>query len=149
MTATALPQLQAALITRLKATPAFMALVSNVYDDVPEKPTYPYAAYDDPFETPNRYFGQGGHDAIWIFDIYTQDGSRSKTTPGAAGFKQGVTIAEALLDALGIEDPSNWITVDGHDLVDIDVVSVHCSRESDGVTRRTEITMSATLEVTL
>jgi hypothetical protein len=148
MSATSLPQLQTALITRLKATSAFLSLVVGVYDDVPERPGYPHVVYDDPFESPDRFFGQNGHDVIWIFDVFTQDGSRDKATPGHAGFSQGLTIAEALLEALAIEDPANWVTVAGHDVVDMDVISVHAVRETDGVTRRVEITMTATLEDT-
>jgi hypothetical protein len=41
---------------------------------------------------------------------------------------------------------SNPLTVEGHDVVDVDVLTIDCTRETDGKTRRVDVTIVATLE---
>lgn len=145
MTYTALPQLQTAIVARLTGNAPFMALAKAVLDDVPPTQTFPYVAFDDPFESPDRTFGQNGHDATCVLSIYTRDGSDARSGTGTAGFKQGLTIAEAAL-ALLTDIENNPLIVSGHDVVDVDVISLESFREPDGKTRRTDVIITATLE---
>jgi hypothetical protein len=145
MTWTGLPQLQAAVFARLRGDAAqLMKLVTGVYDDVPELKPYPYIVFDDPFESPDRTFGQGGHESSFMLTIYTQDGSATKAGTGSAGFKQGMTIADRALALL--IDEANPLLVTGHDLRDLDVDHLECVREPDGITRRIDIFFTAFLE---
>lgn len=147
MSYTALPQFQVAVVQRLNGSSAFMALVTGVLDDVPANQAFPYVCYDDPFEVPNRTFGQNGHDVECLLSIYTRDGSDAKAGRGTAGFKQGHAIAEAAL-ALLTDIEGNPLVVDGHDVVDVDVISIESFRETDGKTRRTDVQIGGTLEDT-
>jgi hypothetical protein len=144
MTRTALPQTQVGIVTLLKATPAFLTLVRGLYDAVPETPTplFPYAVIDDPFEVPDRTFGQDGHEQTFLLSIYTRDGSATPEGTGAAGFRTGLLIANEAITAL----MDSTLTVGGHDVTDVDVVSVECFRETDGITRRCDITFTFRLE---
>jgi hypothetical protein len=76
--------------------------------------------------------------------VYTQDGSATKAGVGSAGFKQGMQIAERIL-ALTI-DYTAPLTVTGHDVRDVDLDSLECHREPDGITRRIDIIETALLE---
>ena len=100
MSFSSLPDVQPAIYQRLTGNVPFMALVKNVYDEVPEKAIYPYLVLDDPIETPDRTFGQDGHTVTYQLSIYTQDGSRTKAGTGTAGFLPGLTIARAALALL-------------------------------------------------
>lgn len=153
MTRTALPQLQVGLVALLRATTAFTALLggagtlARLYDAVPEKPTYPFAVIDDPFEIPSRTFGQDGHEQTIVLSIYTQDGSATRAGTGAAGFRSGLLIAQEAITAVvpaGVD--TTPLTVAGHDVVSADVVSVEAFREDDGITRRVDITFAVLLE---
>ena len=148
MSATSLPQMQAAVFTRLRATAAFISACA-LYDAVPEKPVYPYGVYDEPFETPDRTFGQGGHDVLFSIVLYSRDGSTTKAGVGASGWKTLDQLAELVIGAL--VDPCDGteftpITVDGHDLVDLEVESNDGQRGQDGISREHTIQFRALLE---
>jgi hypothetical protein len=145
MSYTGLPQFQAGLVTKWRATAALMAMLKGgLRDDVPQTKVFPYAVIDDPFETPDPTLGQGGHLSQLTLVIYTQDGSVGKAGVGSAGWLVGLQIAE--LAAAAVTNIADPIAVAGHDVVDVDVVSIDGSREPDGVTRRTELTLQAMLE---
>ena len=145
MTYTALPQFQAAVITILRLDDVFMALVTGVFDEVPATPRYPHVIVDDPFETPDRTFGQNGHSCSLTLSIFTQSPSTKKLGAGKGGFGPGLEIAESALALLSDVERAP-ITIDGHDVVDCDVLSIDCSREADGLTRRIDVTLIALLE---
>jgi hypothetical protein len=146
VTFTALPQFLAAVITRLRACAPLTQLVTGVYDETPAGAlAYPHIILDEPFETPDRTFGQGGHQASLTISIFTQSPATAKAGTGKAGFTQGLAIAELAL-ALLTDIEAEPLTVEGHDVVDIDVVNIDCTRETDGKTRRIDATIIATLE---
>ena len=120
------------------------ALATGIYDAVPQTATSPYVVFDEPLEVPDRAFGQGGHAVNFILVVFTQDGTRDKSGRGTSGYAQGFAIAEEICAAL--TDTDDPLVVDGHDVVDVDVESIVGQREDDGVTRRIEITITATLE---
>jgi hypothetical protein len=146
--ATALAAIQTAVFTRLNATAALTALCA-IYDKVPQTKAYPYARYEDPFEEPDRTFGQGGHQGVFHIVVYSQDGSQDRQGKGTTGTKSGLDIAAIIIAAL--VDPCDGsmfdaLTVTGHDLVDLDKVTLTSTLEDDGVTRRTEILFSYQVE---
>jgi len=144
MSATGNGVLQKAVVRRLRACGDFLALCpTGVLDSVPQDATYPMVVVDAPFEIPNRTLGQGGHDCLVTLNIYTQDGSVSKTGRGASGYKQGQDIAEIVVRELtNLDEP---LEVEGHDVEDVDLVSV-TGEELDESRRRTEIILEALLE---
>jgi hypothetical protein len=144
MTWSGLPQLQASTIARLKASASLMALVHGVFDAVPQQQAYPYVVFDEPFELPDRTLGQDGHESSFVLSVFTQDGSMTKLGKGSAGFKLAGEIVEIILREL--IDYTNPIVVEGHDLVDLDVVSIEYARENDGITRRADVNLVARLE---
>lgn len=144
MSFTAIPQLQRAIVARLRGSSEVMALVTGVFDAVPQGQKFPYAVFDEPLETPNDHFDLRGHAVSVLLVIYTQDGQLTKDGRGRSGFTEGLTIAEAIGGQLtDLEDP---VVVDDHALVELSIESVNCAREDDGVTRRCELTLTATLE---
>jgi hypothetical protein len=146
VTFTALPQLIAAVVARLRANAALTQVVAGIYDETPAGAvSYPHIILDEPFETPDRTFGQGGHQASLTLSILTQSPSTTKAGTGKAGFTQGLAIAELALSEL-TDIESNALTVDGHDVIDVDVTNIDCTRETDGKTRRVDVTIIATLE---
>jgi hypothetical protein len=146
MTFTALPQLLAAVMTRLRAAPELAQLVSGIYDEPPAGAVaYPHVLLDEPFETPDRTFGQNGHQTSLTISILTQSPSTTKSGTGKAGFTQGLAIAEIVLGLL-TDLEGNPLTVEGHDVVDVDVLTIDCTRETDGKTRRIDATIVASME---
>jgi hypothetical protein len=147
MSFTGLGAFQAAVVTALRADATLLALLggANVFDEVPARQTFPYVAFDDPMEVPDRSFGLNGHSITATLTVYTQDGSATKAGRGAAGFKQGITIADAVLAVL-VDESKPYIAVAGHAVTNLDVEAVVCARMPDGITRTVEITLVALLE---
>lgn len=144
MSATALPQVQAGFVDRLKRSYVVAPLVSGIFDEVPNGAAFPYIAYDVATEMPDRTFGQGGHIVLVTLSIFTRDGSQVRGGKGSAGYKEGLTIANAVVEEL--TDLDDLPAIEGHDVVDVDVDSIDTNREPDGVTRRIDVTLTATLE---
>lgn len=146
MTFTALPQVHLAVIERLRNSAAHMQLVTGVFDEIPSPaPGYPYEAVDDAFETPDRTFGQNGHVCSVVISIFTQSPSTTKAGTGKAGFAQGLAIAEHVA-ALLTDLEENPLVVQGHDVVNAEIVSIEATREADGKTRRVDVEIILTLE---
>lgn len=149
MSGTALLAVQSAIVTLLRGTAAVTALVGQrVYDAVPQGTPFPYIAYDDAFEVPERTFGQDGRLSSFTLSVYTQDGSATSATSGAAGFKAALLIADAIVTALVNPTGAPLVSVTGYDVVDVDVDTIERVLEADGITRRVDIHGTATLEAT-
>jgi len=144
-TFSALPALVSSVLTRLRGDATLTGMVSGIYDEPPAAPGFPYVVIDDPFETPDRTFGQGGRAATLIVSVFTQIPATSKSGSGPVGFTVGLTIAQQVC-ALLTNLIGNPITVDGFDLVDADVESVEGFRLTDGKTRRIDVVVSFALE---
>jgi hypothetical protein len=106
VTFTALPQFLSAAIARLRACAPLTQLVTGIYDETPSGAVgYPHVILDEPFETPDRTFGQNGHQVSLTLSIFTQSPSTTKAGTGKAGFTQGLAIAElALAELTDIEE---------------------------------------------
>ncbi len=109
---------QVGIVTLLRATGAVTSLLatqpdggSSVVDEVKEGMVFPYVVVGEGTEREQTYFGQGGHIVTSELYVYTQDGSPTAATSGAAGYKQGLSIADAIAAAL------ESLTVSGHDVV--------------------------------
>jgi hypothetical protein len=145
MTFSALPQLLVAVIGVLRGDATLMQAITGVYDEVPQSPVYPYVVVDDPFETPNRTFGQNGHDLTVTISIYARTPATTVAGSGKVGFLSALQIAEQAI-ALLADLEGHPIAIAGHDLVDADVLAVEAFRETDGKTRRVDITFTYTVE---
>ncbi len=104
---------QKAIVSAIRGNAEIMALVSGVYDAVPEGGPYPLVVVGEGTETDASYFGQNGHEVHPEIQVWTHDGETSNASSGSAGYKVGLAIAElivALIDASGL-------TVEGHDAI--------------------------------
>src|SRR6185436_11082413 len=99
MSAVGLVPLLEAVVERLRATEAFTSRCS-LFSKVPQQQTYPYARIEDPYETPDRTFGQGGHRGVFHVTIFTNDGSPAKRGSGTTGPKPGLEIAAIIITAI-------------------------------------------------
>lgn len=143
MSAIGLLPFQRALVALLRNAPTLDPLVGGrVYDAVPQDAPMPYVVLDECLETPDRTFGQHGHSLNLVLSIYTRDAAAGKSGRGSAGYGQGLAIAHAITALL----LPGTMKVDGHDLTDVDVASIDCAREPDGITRRIDCEITALLE---
>lgn len=88
--ATALRPLQAAVYQKLTASSALTALVSGVYDEVPEPAPYPYVSYGSITETADDAHDRQGLDCLITLHVWSK----------APGFAQAYDIFAALDAAL-------------------------------------------------
>ncbi len=128
--ATALPQVQRAIFETLNGDTFYRSLAA-VYDDVPEGAPYPYTTIGEAIETPDRTFGQGGHQVLVTLSTYTKDGSQDAAGVGTAGFSIGLAIVQKQTELL-VETP---LLVEDFDLIMVEVETIETSRAADGVTR--------------
>lgn len=113
MSATASWLVQEAIVTALRDDATYVALCPRTYDRVPEAAVFPYTVVGEGTESEELYFGQGGHLVKPEIFVYTQDGSPTPVSTGAAGYKQGLLIVDRIATVL----QSGSLTVDGHDVV--------------------------------
>lgn len=144
---------QKAVVTVLRADAGVTSLLatqpdgeSSIVDEVREGMLFPYIVVGEGTEKEQRYFGQGGHVVNIELYIYTQDGSLTPVTSGAAGYKQGLAIADEIAETL--QDDSLFV-VDDHDVVMVNQGEEWGKeRLEDGITRvvipRFEITLEDT-----
>ena len=122
----------------------------RIVDAVPETFTGDYIVFDAPSEFPDRTFGQDGREVTFELRVVTRDGSQRAGRTGGAGFKTGLEIADLAARALTgpYPPPANELplTVDGFDVVDLDVLAISAERAEDGVTREVRMPIVMTLE---
>lgn len=144
MSATATTQTAKAVIQRLRANAAVVALVTGIHDAVPQDRTFPYLVLDEFFEVPERTLGGNGHRVLFSVFIYTRDGSEKRQGTGSAGYKKAFDLVELIVaDLTSLTTP---LVVANHDTVDVDVEAVIGTRDDDGVTREVECQFNAWLE---
>jgi hypothetical protein len=88
--ATALRPLQTAVYAALTASPDLMALVSGVFDEVPEPAPYPYVSFGSVTETPDDAHDAQGLNTLVTIHVWTK----------APGFAEAYDIFAALDAAL-------------------------------------------------
>lgn len=143
---------QRAVLTRLRANASLLELVPSerIVDAVPDTIAGDYVVFDAPSEFPDRTFGQDGREVTFELRVVTKDGSQQAGRTGGAGFKRGLEVADRVARALGVRYPLPAgelpLTVDGFDVIDIDVLAVGAERGDDGVTREIRLPFVMTLE---
>lgn len=100
MSTTAAWDLQKAIVGALKANTALMALVSGVFDEVPQDTPLPYVVVGKVTETDAPSFGEDGHELFPEITTWTEDGTDRTGNSGASGFKQGLAIADLVKSTL-------------------------------------------------
>lgn len=110
---TATLDLQTAEYARLTGNTALMALVTGVFDAVPQAQARPYITIGESTEIPNRAFANDGRELTRTFHIYDQDGV-SFAGIAARGNSRALGILNALILAL----ESSPLTVQGFAVVD-------------------------------
>lgn len=107
MNGSAVLNLQAAEYARLTGSAEFMALVTGVYDSVPENAKRPYVTIGEAVEVPDRSFGNEGREVTRTFHIYDKDGA-TLSGVAATGNKRALTILNKMIGVL--ESPSLAVT---------------------------------------
>jgi hypothetical protein len=74
---------QKGVVAALKAAAGVTALVSGVYDEVPQGQVYPYLAVLHGREVPDNTFGLDGHAVEIDLQACTQDGSPTTASSGS------------------------------------------------------------------
>lgn len=105
--------LQQAIVTALRADVAIAALVTGVYDEVPQGASGDYIVVGEGIESDDSFFGQRGHAVRTAIEVWTPDGAASSLTTGAAGYKRALAIAELIVESIEY----TGLTVTGHDVV--------------------------------
>jgi len=116
MSATGSLPLQTGLVSMIRATSPVMAIVSDVYDAVPEDAAFPFIVVGESEETDASTFGQVAHDLIPDIQVWDRDGEMSASNSGAAGFKRAISVVDLIAGALD----GNSLSVSGHDVVVLD-----------------------------
>lgn len=144
---------QKGIVAACRAASSVLTLVpvqpdgsSSIVDEVREGMVFPYVVVGEGTEREQTYFDQGGHVVTAELYIYTQDGSPTSATRGAAGYKQGLAIADAIAEVL--QDGSS-LSVDSHDVVMV-LQNEDWGKErlEDGITRCVMPKFEITLEDT-
>lgn len=119
--ATSLKALQTALYGKLHGDATLLALVTGVYDDVPEDTNYPYVVIGEFTEEPLNAMGKHGKEVTATLHVWSQ----------YKGFAEAYDIAnriQVLLDEVAL-------TVTGYTHVSTQYEFGESIREPDGVTR--------------
>lgn len=110
---TAILNLAPAEYARLSGSAPFMALVTGVFDAVPENQAEPFVTLGEATEIPWRAFASDGREVTRTFHIYDRDGAPLNGA-SPTGTKRALTILNALITTL----ESAPLTVPGFAVVD-------------------------------
>ncbi len=102
---------QKAIFSAIRGNAEIMAMISNVYDAVPQDAAFPLIVVGEGTETDASSFGQAGHEVHPEIQVWSHDGETSNASSGSAGYKVPMAIAEKIVDLL----LTSGLTVDGHD----------------------------------
>jgi hypothetical protein len=105
--------LQVGLVAMIRASGAIMAIVSDVYDAVPENAAFPFVVVGEGEETDASSFGQVAHDLTPDIQVWDRDGEMVASNSGSAGFRRAESVAELIAGLLD----ADTLTVTGHSVV--------------------------------
>ena len=128
MTATAMPQVQAAIYAALSTDGTVSTLTTGVFDAIPQGQQVPYVVIGEFTEIPNKAFGNNGHELTATVHIYDQDGIPFKGV-SARGAKRMLAILDAVVTVL---EAMGSAAVSGHTLVEVTYEFGAPMREDDG-----------------
>lgn len=112
---------QTAVYNRLTGDSAFMALVTGVFDDVPEQQRFDYVTFGESTEEAWDCFGQNGSDVAFDLHIWSR----------YRGYAKAQAINAAMIGLLN----GVTLTITGYTPVLLDWVSTQQLRDPDGITR--------------
>lgn len=121
MSGSGLTPVQKGIYTLVTAAGAFMALVTGVFDYVPDKQAYPYVTLGDATELAFRVFGNGGHEQTVTLHIWSR----------ARGFLEAYGILDALITLI----ETGPLAVLNHTTVLVNFENAVSLRDPDGITR--------------
>ena len=113
---------QTAVYSRLTGDSALMALITGVFDDVPEKQPFDYVTFGESTEQAWDCFGQDGSEVAFDLHIWSR----------YRGFAKAQAIAAAII---GLLNNGVALTITGYGTVLLDYVSTQQLRDPDGITR--------------
>lgn len=125
MPSTSLNDIKAAIITLLRADGTLAALVSGVYDEVPQGTAYPYIAVGSMTEVRFNAFGKAGKDTTVTLHVWSQN----------AGFKEAL----AITDRVNVLLDNTALSVSGFNLVLCEHENTNTIIDPDGKTRQVAI----------
>lgn len=126
-------ELQVAIVSRLKATPAVTAVIGDrVFDNVPEDADFPYVTVGDGDETSDDVDCINGFEISLDIDVWSRD----------VGFPEAKTISDAIRRALTSPD----ITIPTNALVYFRHRQTRFLRDPDGLTSHAVMTFEAFAE---
>jgi hypothetical protein len=132
MTGTSMLALQTAIYSRLSGDATLAAMVSGVYDHVPQGQAFPYVRIGNVTEVPDNLFGKVGRAATVTISVFSQ----------GQGYKEALTIAgrvQQLLDGASL-------SVTGYACVDVSFEWSATLTEGDGITRHVPMRFRCLLE---
>jgi len=126
-------ELQAAIVTKLKADAGVIAVVSTrVYDNIPASPTFPYISLGDTQVLPDKAECIDGVEIFFSIDAWARDQT----------FPMVKKISKAIVAALD-DQP---ITVAGYDTIVFEINSINHLKDPDGLTRHAALSFRALIQ---
>jgi len=129
-------ELQAAIVTKLKANAGVKAVVGDparVYDEVPPGPTFPYISIGDSQVLPDKADCIDGTEIFFSIDGWARD----KSIPMVK------KISKAVVAALDDQD----LTVSGYSVIVFELNTVNYLRDPDGLTRHVALNFRALIQL--
>lgn len=143
MSTTAAWDLQKAIVGALRANATLMALVTGIFDEVPQDTALPYVVVGKVKAAGAPYFGEDAHDLLPQITTWTEDGADTTANAGASGYKQGLAIA-AQIEATIMAD---GFTVSGHGVCVIRMEELETEKYDDPPPTLRSITQTFVIEV--
>ncbi len=129
-------ELQKGMVTALRANTALSTLLgtlrtgasdTGIFDAVPSPGVFPYIVVGEGTENGEPTFGADGHRVFAAVEVWSSDGELATATTGAAGYRQALSIADLVTGCI----MDDTITVSGHDVAVIGVLSVEKQRNDE------------------
>lgn len=103
-------EIQGAIYERLTTDVTLMALISGVFDWVPEGSAYPYIAIGEAMETPENSHGSFGRETLSMLHIWTRQ----------RGYADGIEIADRVNSLLDhCHATGNPLVLPNHDVISV------------------------------
>jgi len=125
--------LQKTIYEKLFANIELMAQISGVYDNVPQETAYPFISFGKNNSKKYDVLGKNGLEQKLDIEVWSREG----------GKKQSAYIMESIYSLLH----NGNITIAGHTVISMEIISSSINLESDGRTYRGIINLRVILSV--